>query len=335
MSKKKRVVLIDGDLLVYRTAAACEERSIEVLHKKSNKKKIFKTRTEFKTFLTEKKYEYVPDEYEIKDVQSVNENMSYQFLIDAQIKKIKETLWGESCTIFVAGENNFRDALPFPSKYKGQRDNALKPLLRDDCKSYLIGKHKAIKVNGEEVDDRVIWAGYEYLDKGYEVIVVTIDKDANAYSGLSLYNYAQDNPEIIEIPKFGSLWLNDKGDVKGNGFVWYCLQCLSGDLTDSLKPTELCGIKYGEKSAYNLLKNCETEQEALQLCISQYLKWYPKITTYTDCHGVERKASWKDIIDMYHKGVRMREVRDDTLSFKDFASKYGIDLDNYIDEAQD
>jgi 5'-3' exonuclease len=333
--KKKRIVLIDGDILVYRTSAACEERTIEVTHKKSSRKKIFKTRTEFKTFLKEKEFDYVAADYDIKDIQTVNENVSYQFLIDTQLKNIKETLWGDSCIVYVAGKNNFRDKLPLPEKYKGQRDTSLKPLLRNDCKEYLIGKHKAIKVNGEEVDDRVIWVGYEYLNKGYEVIIVTSDKDSNAYSGLKIYNYTQENPEVVEIPKLGSLWLNDKGDVKGNGFLWYCLQLMVGDLIDNLKPTALCKIKYGAKSAYTLLKDCVNEQEALQLCIANYIKWYPKITAYTDCHGVERKASWKDIIDMYHKGIRMRETKDDTLDFKDFAKKYSIDLDDYNDETPD
>lgn len=333
--KKKRIVLIDGDILVYRTSAACEDRTIEVTHKKSNRKKIFKTRTDFKTFLKEKEFDYVADDYDIKDVQTVNENVAYQFLIDAQLKRIKETLWWDSCIIYVAGKDNFRDKLPFPEKYKGSRENTLKPLLRNDCKEYLIGKYKAIQVNGEEVDDRVIWEGYEHLTKGYEVIVVTSDKDANAYSGLKLYNYTQENPEIVEIPKLGSLWLNEKGDVKGLGLLWYAVQCLSGDITDNLKPTRLCKVQYGEKSAYTLLKDCTTEQEALQLCIANYMRWYPKITTYTDCHGVERKASWKDLIDVYHKGVRMRETKDDALNFKDFAKRYDINLDDYDDEATD
>lgn len=333
--KKKRIVIYDCDILIYRVAAACEERSITALHKKSNKSKVFKNRTEMKDFLSAKDYVYTLDDFEITDNQEINDSMNYRFILDNQIKTIYENLWQDETLFYVAGKGNFRDSLLLPTKYKGGRSSVMTPLLRNDCKDYLIRKHGAKVVNGHEVDDEIIIQGYKYLEKGYDTILVTVDKDSWASSGLRLYNYTVDNPVIEDIPALGALYRNEKGEVKGNGFLWGCFQHVYGDKTDSLCPYELAGTKFGQVAAYNLLKSCLTEQEALQACIRQFQTWYPKRFKYTAWNGVECDVTWKDMIDLYFKGIRMKQTHDDQLIFKDFALKYKIDLDNYVEEMQD
>lgn len=337
MTKKKRIVLIDGDIIVFRTACACEERSINVLHKKSERSKIFKNRTEFKSYLTTKDFEYIADDYEITDQQELNENLNYKFLLDAQLKSIQENLWADETLIFIAGKGNFRESLPLPKRYKGQRDNLMKPLLRDECKSYLMRKHKAELVHGEEVDDRVIWVGYEYLEKGYDVVIVTSDKDANAYSGLKLYNYTQDNPKIVEIPRLGSLWLNDKGDVKGLGMLWYAVQHLIADSTDGMSVKDLTGVTFGEKSAYKLLKDVLTSTEVIETIISKYKEWIGEgVVEYIDHLSNVRVINWLGAADLYFKGIRMIERKGVLPDFRDFAKIHGIwiedELINYVKE---
>jgi hypothetical protein len=335
--KKKRVVLIDGDILVFRTSAICESRSVEVLHNKSLKTKSFKNKTEFKEFLKAKDFEYVEQDYTFTDVQTLNEDMSYTFLLKNQLKSLKENLWWDEMRLLISGSNNFRDELPLPRKYKGNRDDTLKPLVRQECKSYLIGKYKAEVIDGCETDDALIYIGYEYLAKGYEVIIVSNDKDSNCYSGLKLYDYTKESPEIVEIPQLGSLWIDPKGKVRGLGFLHYCHQMLIGDLVDGYKPTDLTNpkVSFGERSSYDLLKDCTSEQEALQLVIGKYLQWYPKQFIYKDCFGIEHQPTWKYMIGLYHKCVRMRETEGDELVFYSFAKKYGIDLLNYVEEMQD
>lgn len=335
MKKKKRIVLVDSDILVFRTAATCEVRSIEVKHIKSGRIKVFKHKTAFKDFLKEKEREYVEADYAFTEQQTLNEDLSYKFLLDNQIKSLKETLWWDEVRFLISGDNNFRDKLVLPTKYKGGRDNLLKPLLRQDCKDYLLGKYKAELIHGCETDDALVYVGYEELTKGNEVIIISNDKDSNCYTGLKLYNYTLEKPEITEIPKLGSLWLDEKGKVRGLGFLFFALQMGIGDLTDSYRPTEIAGIKFGEKSMYNLLKDCESEQEALQVVISQYMSWYPRRLEYTDWTGKTHSVIWKDLIDLYFKCVRMRETKDDPLDFKQFTKRYGVDLDNYLDEAKD
>lgn len=333
--KKPRVVIIDGDILVFRISAACEDRTVEVIHNKSKKSRIFKNRTLFKEFLTEKEFEYKAEDYTFKDIQTVNENLSHQYLIQNQLKAINENLWPDETIILLGGKDNFRDILPLPKRYKGNRDKTLKPLLRQECKSLLAGKYKARIVNGHEADDELVILGYEYLAKGYEVILASSDKDSRAYSGLSLYDFTQDSPEIVEIPALGSLWLDDKGKVRGLGFLWGCLQHIVGDSTDFFNPCDLAGVKFGEKTAYELLKDCGTAQEALVVCIQCYQRWYPKQITYADCFGVKQTSTWKDLMSLYFKCSRMKETKEDNIVFYDFAKAYGVDLLDWADELQD
>jgi hypothetical protein len=331
---KKRVLLIDGDIICYRIAAICEDRSVNVLHKKSNKSKVFKTRTEFKDFLSTKQLEYTPSDYEITDQQTINEDMDYGFLLSNQIKAMTENLWPDTVEVYLDGGDNFRQKLPLPTQYKSSRSTQLTPLLRKTCKDYLVRKHGAVLVRGCEVDDVVIYKGYEYLNQGCDVIIGTADKDSHSYSGLSLYNFTHDKPEVVKIPELGELYIDDKDNVRGYGFIFYCLQLAIGDKIDGFRPTELCGVKYGEKSAYKALKDCTSEQEALQIVISLYRKWYPKPLTYVDCFGVTQYSTWKDLISLYHQCVRMKATKDDALVFNDFAKQYGVDLDNYNDEGE-
>lgn len=327
MQQAKRAVLFDCDVLSYRAAAAAEERRVEVIHKKSGRTKVFKNRTEFKNFLKDIGFEYVEDAYQINDVQ-LPEDVSHPLhTLKLQIKKIEDTLWTDESYFFISGKNNFRDDLPLPTKYKSNRTDLLRPVLLKDCRQYLIDKYKAKVVNGCETDDALIYKGYELLNQGYEVIIVTNDKDANAYSGLNLYNYTSENPEVIKIDGLGSLWIDEKtGKLKGQGMLWYCTQLLTGDNTDCFKPTELTNVKFGEMSAYKLLKDCKSEQEALNLCAQQYQKWYPETFTYTSWQGRKIESDWKHMLNLYHQCCRMKETENDPLIAYDFFKRYGVIL---------
>ena len=64
----KKVIILDGDSVAYKCAAAAEQRSIDVLHKPTGKSKVFKHRTEFKKSMLERGKEITAD-YEVTDVQ--------------------------------------------------------------------------------------------------------------------------------------------------------------------------------------------------------------------------------------------------------------------------
>ncbi len=323
----KRIAIFDADVLAFRASAAAEQRKVEVTHSPSNKTKVFKTRTEFKDYLKLNDFEFNPDDYVFRDIQIAEEVHIPMKVLKHQILNIQDELWADEIKLFISGQDNFRDSLPLPSKYKGQRTDSIKPLLLKSCRSYLKNYHGARTVNGHETDDALIYTGYEYLKKGYEVIIVTNDKDANAYSGLMIYNYTEENPKVLEIPQLGFLRIDEKTKkLKGQGFLWYCAQMLIGDVVDNYKPTELTDAKFGDASAFKILKDCTSEQEALSVVISKYKEWYPKSFVYTDWSGKQIESSWEHMLNLYHSCARMMETRTDSLIAYDFFKRYGVEL---------
>lgn len=323
----KRIVLIDGDILAFRASAAIEKRNVEITHNKSGKIKVFGTRTEFKKFLTNKGFEYKQEDYSFKDIQEAEEPVNAFSIMKNQVKNIVDELWADEYLICLSGKTNFRDDLPLPSKYKGKRTSMLRPLHLTACKMYLYKNHPAVAAEFKEADDDLNIYGYKYLAKGYTPYIATIDKDAWASSGLTLYDFTKDTPEPFLVPQFGEIHYCDNAKkVKGSGFLWFCFQWILGDNTDNFNPAELAKVKFGEKSALKLLQNCKGEKEALEVCLDKYKQWYPEFITYTDWSGKEHVANYKTIADMYFKCCRMMETEDDELDLKKFVMKYGIEL---------
>lgn len=323
---KKRMIIFDCDIICYRASAVVEKRTIKVTHIKSNKVKEFNTRTEFKEYLKDLKYEYVSDDYEIVDIQTPEDIKVALAIVKNQIDDIISRTWADETLFYISGKNNFRDSLPLPTKYKGTRENTIRPILLPDVRQYVVDKYKAKIINDMEVDDMVIISGYEYLKKGYDVTIITNDKDSKAYSGLKIFDFTKGEDAREEVlPQFGKLWIDEKTKKpKGNGFIWFCFQWVNGDITDCFKPSELSGDKFGDMSSYNLLKDCKDEKEAIEAVIGQYKKWYPKQFAYDDWQGKKHKVTYKHMLDLYFKCCRMKETTDDTLDYNKFVKKYGV-----------
>lgn len=320
----ERVLVLDLDTPIYASSSVCEKRSIVVTHTPTGIQKQFENRTAFKDLLEQKaKLDKIKD-YTVEDIQEPEDVSHGCQILKCMVKNIQAAVQADSTLFFVSGKNNFRDSIELPRRYKSSRENTLRPLLLKDVKQYAISKFQPYICDGEEPDDVIIYRSYELKKQGYTPIVSSIDKDCLAYSGLLLFN--QDHPErgIIELPGFGSLWVDAKDKVRGNGFLWFCFQTLNGDSVDTFKPSELSGKKFGEKSAYKLLSACKTEKEALEVVLKQYKTWYPETVTYTAWNGIKYTKDYVQIADMYFKCCRMKTTADDKLDFIEFCKQYGV-----------
>lgn len=321
----KIITIFDGDSIAFRASAVTTKRSVDILHKSSGRIKNFNTRTEFKELLEEKGKVFNKDDYEFTDKQEAEPVANCLSILKHQINSINSALFADEYLICLSGKKNFRDRLPLPSKYKGSREGVMRPPHLVEAKTYLWKNHPSLLAKDREADDDLIVKGYEYLRKGYTPILVSQDKDAYSASGLFLYDYTQNSPDIIEVPKFGSLWDTGK-KITGNGFIWLCFQLINGDSADDYKPSELQGEPYGEKSAFKLLKDCKTETEALEKVIDQYKRWYPEPVDYTDWSGVRHVVDYKDLIGLYFKCAKMMEHDKDPLDAIEFFARYGVKL---------
>lgn len=327
----KVIAVIDGDELAYRVAAACETRSITaVLKADVSVNHTCATRTMFKELL--KDTERNPEGYSFEDFyisdQQKTEPLEFALnTIKQSIKSILNACGTSKYEIYLSGVNNFRDKLPLPVQYKSSRKANIRPLLLSDVRDYLVKHHRAVIVDNFEVDDKLIM---RCNDKTCTHIAVTQDKDARGCEGITLYNPVKDKMEYIK--GLGDLYLNDRGDVKGEGFKWLCFQWILGDATDTYKPCDLATadgkkVKFGEKSAYKLLVGCKTSKECVQAVHDQYKLWYPEPFQYIAWDGEEVVADYLSMMQLYLDCCRMLRFEGDIVNVKDVLTKLGVKYD--------
>lgn len=314
----ERLVVLDGDLLAFKCAAVTEKRSVVAKHKDTLEELEFDTATLFKEWAQDsaEQYELTP----VRTPEPIAHTISaMKLMLESILTKCK----ADKYHIVISGDNNFRKDIPLPTRYKDSRKTTTKPVNLDEAKQYLVKYHNAEIAVGEADEVLVAYAYQGYKDKNV-VIQASIDKDA--YHGPTwLFNWdTMDEPELIE--GFGELYINESDTVKGKGriFLWY--QLLFGDPADCYKPCEIAKVKFGEKSAYKILKDCKTDKEAVQAVVNTYKKWYKESVYYTAWDGIRHKKDWMDIMQMYADCAFMPRWVGDRLDVKKLCEKLEIDL---------
>lgn len=316
----KTIVAIDGDLISFKAAAANEERSIEVKHIPTGRVRTFKHRTEMKKEIDLEKFPL--SDFEITDVQTCEDISHALYTVKHMVEGIVEKAGADSIEMYMSGKDNFRDTLPLPEKYKGNRDDTIRPVQLSETRDYLTKKFKAVTYHGE-ADDYLSIRQWETKDsKDVKLIVASIDKDTYGCDGWMLNWDKMDKPFFIE--GLGKLWIDDKGKVWGTGFKWKCLQWTVGDSVDNLKPTHLCGVKFGEKGAFKIFDKLETYDECIRAVAGKYKEWYPEPVKYVDQCGRDVEASWVDLMQTYFLGIHMKRWETDTPSVRDMLIGIGM-----------
>lgn len=322
---KQRVLIIDGDLIAFKSAAAIEKRTIIAKHLTSGRTKDFNTRTELKELLKSKGKEYVKDDYEITDVQTPEDVSHALYIIKNLIKTLEETAGSDRTEIFIGSGETFRHKLPLPSPYKANRAG-LRPVHLKAARDYLMSNYTCGYVKDIETDDAITIRAYEEKEKGNIPILASLDKDAQGTQGVIVLNWMKDSEfeGMKEIPLVGSLW-KDKATVKGNGLMFIALQTISGDSSDTYCGYSLSKVKYGPTKALKALETAVTEQDVLNAMINEFKLLYPEPFNYTDCHGVNHEGvGWLDMLNLYWACAYMKRSWNDTSSFWEFANKRGV-----------
>lgn len=315
---KKPIAVIDGDLLAFKASAANETRGIIALHKPSNRSRAFKHRTEFKEFIGDK---FPLEDFNISDTQ-VTEDISHAlFTVKRMIESICETCKTDKYEIYISGKDNFRDELPLPQKYKGNRLNLVKPLQLKEVMEYLKGVHKAKVVIGE-ADDKISIRQYEGIKTKTKVIGCSTDKDSMGTDGW-VYNWDKMSEPML-VKGLGNLYIDEKNKVRGHGSKWKYLQWLVGDSIDGLNPCYLAGVKFGEKAGYKILKDLTTEQECWQAVHDTYKSWYPSEVEYVDQCGRTQVADYLKLAQVYWDGIHMLRWEGDFVDVRDVMLKMEI-----------
>lgn len=315
----KTILIVDGDLAIFRNAAVIEKRSIDVTHLKSGKKKTFKNRTEFKNFLAAKDFEYKELDYLIEDNQEAADPVVAFKLVRDLMQKMQAHIGADSLEVYVGNdEPTFRELLPLPSPYKNNRVELIKPLHLKATKAYVKKHYGFDTFVGLETDDVVTIRCYEEQAKGNIPVLATLDKDAWQTQGVTLLDWTKDYKMTV-VPDLGDYLEKVKNNkVLGLGLRYLAYQILAGDATDTYKPYELSEVKYGSIRAMKAVNRASTKQEVFDIIESEYQKLYPDKFEYTDCHGTYHSATWEDMLSLYFKCAYMKRSWDDPSDYWKF-----------------
>lgn len=324
--RKKPLVVVDADTLVYRAAAVSEERSVLVKHIPSKREKIYKNKTEFKNAMKEKNFVINPEDFTFEDIQEEQPISNCLHTIKLQAQNIIDR-FPNSEVIFCCGEkDNFRLDLPLPERYKSNRSDSIRPVHLSEGKDYLVKKFRAKSAVGFEVDDLSIILAYEGKNKGIDVVLAACDKDAKQAVGLKLFDYTNPDKEIVEIKNWHEIVLNDKKEFKSYGVPFFCFQWIRGDLSDHVIPYKLAGVKFGDAGAYKLFKDCKTAKECLDKVVEQYRQWYPEPVTYTAWNGKEYTKDYKGLLQLFFSAIYMLRSHNDKTTAEEFLDMYEVSI---------
>jgi hypothetical protein len=181
----------------------------------------------------------------------------------------------EPPTFYLTGKTNFRTEIAKRHPYKNRP--SLKPFHYHNIKAYLNCKYDTITSEGMEADDLMAIRQCQHqgnpLYRGTETIICSRDKDLRQVPGWTysweLGNQPQFGPVYIDT--FGTLQLSsDRKKLSGTGLKFFYAQCITGDRVDTVPGID----DMGAVSAYEILKEAKTEQEAYGATLAAYRKVY-------------------------------------------------------------
>ena len=129
---------------------------------------------------------------------------------------------------------------------------------------------------------------------------------------------------IVNCNKFGHLFLDSKGKVRGEGRIHLYFQMASEDDTDNYKANCFSDVKWGAKSAYKALVDCTSDKEAWQVLVETFKKLYPEPKVVKGWRGDEFEIDWKYVLNEQFQMARMLRFDGDNIHVDEVLTKMGV-----------
>lgn len=323
----------DLDSVKYAVAGVGEKRSIIVTHKTTGRTKEFDTRTEFwgrgrkhtGGWLAElnkgRDSPFLADEFEIIDVQTPDPISNVLHSAKLTVERNIAASKADKVDFFIGKGDSFRVERSTLLGYKQQRLKMAKPIHLDEVTDYLTRKFKAEVVTHYEVDDRVVMETYKQPNK----FVIALDKDTYSCP-VKFFNVNRPQDGIVNCDCFGELYLNGKEEVKGKGRMHLYYQICSLDNSDNYKAHCFSDVYWGQKSAYEALKDATNDKEALIAMKDIFQKLYPEPKTVTGWRGNEILVDWQYVMNEMWDMARMQRWPSDFIIGTEVLTNMGIEL---------
>jgi len=143
-------ILVDADLMLYQIGFATQRNiySVWLEGHEGDPSYVMSDKRKLNKILK------LHENYELHKEVYVQPFLSASTTIDQVIAGLKKRLGTPSCNmeLYLTGENNFREEVATILPYKGNRTQD-KPVHYQRIKEYLISKHHAEVIDGQEADD--------------------------------------------------------------------------------------------------------------------------------------------------------------------------------------
>lgn len=235
----------DGDLLVYRCGFAAEKMQYHVGDE------TFSTQREAKAYAEAEGLEVEVGERLVEPVEHALAN------VKSMVELALESLGCQpsEMTMYLSGPTNFRNGVATIKPYKGNRDEAHKPVHGPAIKEYMESKWDVVYSEDEEADDVVAYSHYAmWLRDEQSSVIATVDKDMDMIPGMH-YNFVKDE----------SYYVSEEDADR-----WFYMQLLMGDSTDNIPGIPGCG----PKKAAKLLEGLNSVEEYYQVAREAYAEAY-------------------------------------------------------------
>lgn len=207
--------IVDADILIYRCGFACEKKDWLLYYGDGPEMKQFDEKKALNAWVKENGI----TEYECESrliVEPVENALNNVYTV---LKAIKKALTPDKTTLYLSGEENFRYEIATIKPYKGNRDVDHRPVYMENIREYLIKRHRAELVDGQEADDAVGIKAMQLREEGVPYVIVTTDKDLDMIPGAH-YNWVKEEAYTI---------------TEEEAMLNFYLQLLTGDTTDNIQ----------------------------------------------------------------------------------------------------
>lgn len=241
------VLLIDGDIVCYKSAAAAQKTSIVVWDNDAVVGE-FKNITECRANI---------DNLELYEtqVQVYAEPEHHAFYnVKRAIQFMEDRFKPYRTIVCLSDAPTYRDMLATIRKYKGHRDPSLKPMHLRACREYLQNYYETCLMEHLEADDTIGILNSRIAEEGSKPIVCSTDKDLDQLPG---YHYNFDKDIEYEVtPR--------QADHK------LLSQALSGDSTDNIPGIEGVGPKTADQLAQGIMLGTSWREAIKNEYINKY-----------------------------------------------------------------
>lgn len=329
-----KTAIIDTDFILHAVACAGEQRSVKVIHKESGRELVVPNKAAFygawqrkdggllAEINKKKNKDWTWEDFEYIDIQEPeplsNVLHSAKLMFEGVVKKSG----CDNYKAFIGSGKTFRNDLATILEYKGNRNELITPVYLEEVKDYLIRKFNIEVVTQIENDDACIIEAYKQKNK----VVVAVDKDTGG-NAVNWFNPNKPEYGVVNCDQFGKLWLNEKGEVKGIGRLFFYYQVAYGDDVDNYRANSASGKRWGSKSAYKAMVDCTNDKEALESLVSVYKTLYPEPKIITGWRGDEFEVTWLYVASENWELARMLRTMDELenrIKFKDVLDKLEV-----------